>query len=91
MLGQGLLNEVRGLLDEGIMGNPSAVSAIGYRECIEYLKDGGNNLADLEENIVRNTMRLVKKQRTWFKKQIPVDRWLFLQKNEKGQAESLFD
>ena len=91
MLRQGLLDEVRGLLDEGIVENPSAASAIGYRECIEYLKGGGNNLADLEDNIVRNTMRLVKKQRTWFKKHIPVDRWLFLDKNEKGQPESLFN
>ncbi len=91
MLRQGLLDEVRGLLDEGIMENPSAASAIGFRECIKYLKSGGNNLADLKDNIVRNTMRLVKKQRNWFKKQIPVDRWLFLEKNEKGQPESLFD
>ena len=91
MLSQGLLDEVRRLLDAGISENPSAALAIGYRECIEYLKGGGNNIADLEDNIARNTMRLVKKQRTWFKKQIPVDRWLFLKKNEKGQPESLFD
>ncbi len=91
MLRCGLLDEVRILLDDGLEENPSAASAIGYRECIEYLKiSGGSNLADLEDNIVRNTMRLVKKQRTWLKKQIPVNRWLFLDKNEKGQPESLF-
>ncbi len=90
MLRNDLLDEVRHLLGEGLEGNFSAASAIGYRECIEFLKSGSGDHNDLEEKIVKNTMRLVKKQRTWFKKQIPVERWLHLDKGEKGDSESLF-
>ncbi len=91
MLRDGLLEEVRALLDDGIEKNPSAASAIGYRECIEYLKEGGTNRGDLSDTIARNTMRLVKKQRTWFKKQIPVERLLQLKEKEKKPIEALFD
>ena len=40
--------------------------AIGYAEIIEYLK-GQMNLKDATELIKKNTRRLAKSQRTWFK------------------------
>lgn len=76
MLKAGLVEEVRALIDEGIRENPTASRAIGYRETLAYL-DGTLDLADLEETINRNTRRLVRKQETWFRTQIPVDRRLF--------------
>lgn len=69
MLEAGLIEEVAGLLDQGIPKNPSAASAIGYRETILYLQ-GHLDRDVLLSTIVQNTQRLVKKQRTWFRTQI---------------------
>ena len=69
MLGNGLIEEVAGLREEGIERNPSAASAIGYRETLAYLR-GELERRELEGAIIQNTMHLVKKQRTWFRNQI---------------------
>jgi len=73
MLRAGLLDEVRGLLARGIKENPSAARAIGYRESIAVI-EGRAPLAGLEEAIIRNTLALVKKQRTWFRGMLPEHR-----------------
>ena len=73
MLKAGLVEEVARLQDEGLEGNPTASKAIGYRETLRYL-NGELPEELLSEVIVRNTRRLVRKQRTWFRTQIPVHR-----------------
>lgn len=70
MLAANLLEEVRGLVPRGLRDNPSAAKAIGYRESLEVL-DGTLSLEELGPAIVRNTHALVKKQRTWFRTQLP--------------------
>lgn len=69
MLDSGLIEEVEGLLAQGIQQNSSAASAIGYRETIAFL-EGDLRREDLLPAIVQNTLHLVKKQRTWFRTQI---------------------
>lgn len=61
---------MRGLLAQGLKRNPSAAGAIGYRETIDFI-EGRMPEAELVPAIVRNTRALVKKQRTWFKTQLP--------------------
>ena len=73
MLGAGLVAEVRQLLAAGLRENPSASRAIGYREVIACL-DGKLPEKELAAEIVRNTRALVKKQRTWFRTQLPPHR-----------------
>ena len=73
MLREGLVDEVRRLRGEGLEENPSAVRAIGYREVLEFL-DGRLAGERLAAEIVRNTRGLVKKQRTWFRTQLPAHR-----------------
>jgi len=73
MLGAGLVEEVRALRAAGLERNPSAANAIGYRE-VGALLDGRLQAADLESEIIRNTRGLVKKQRTWFRTQLPPHR-----------------
>lgn len=73
MLREGLVDEVRRLRDEGLEQNPSAARAIGYREVIAML-DGELATADLAAEIAKNTRALVKKQRTWFRTQLPSHR-----------------
>lgn len=70
MLEAGLLAEVETLLQRGIQRNPSACNAIGYRETISHLR-GEMDLLELQERIAANTRRLAKKQRTWFRTQLP--------------------
>ena len=69
MLRQGLIDEVEGLMAAGIQNNPSAASAIGYRETIKYI-NGQLSTDELLPLIIKNTMQLVKKQHTWFRSQI---------------------
>jgi len=73
MLKEGLVEEVRGLLGRGLKENPSAVRAIGYRETIDML-EGRLAEKDLAAEIAKNTRGLVKKQRTWFRTQLPAHR-----------------
>jgi len=66
MLAQGLIDEVKSLLAEQKPLSPQAQHAIGYAEIIDYL-NGRTTLEDAAELIKKNTRRLAKSQRTWFK------------------------
>ena len=70
MLDSGLIEEVKDLLKKGIEENPNAANAIGYRESIAFLRGeiAENELLPL---IIKNTNGLVKKQKTWFRSQLP--------------------
>ncbi len=70
MLRDGLVEEVRRLRPEGIEENPSAASAIGYRETLAMLR-GEMPEQELAAQIALNTWKLVRKQRTWFRTQLP--------------------
>lgn len=70
MLRAGLVDEVRGLRARGLERNPSVAGAIGYRETLDFL-DGRLPEAELAGAIARNTRALVRKQRTWFRTQLP--------------------
>lgn len=73
MLAAGLVAEVRGLLAQGLRENPSAAGAIGYRETVDFI-EGRLMEPELAAAITKNTRALVKKQRTWFKTQLPAHR-----------------
>jgi len=73
MLRDGLVEEVRRLRTAGLEKNPSAARAIGYREVLARL-DGRLPEAELAAEIAKNTRGLVKKQRTWFRTQLPAHR-----------------
>lgn len=70
MLRAGLVDEVRALLGRGLKENPSVAGAIGYRETVDFI-EGRLGEAELAPAIVKNTRALVRKQRTWFKTQLP--------------------
>ncbi|MCX6937617.1 MAG: tRNA (adenosine(37)-N6)-dimethylallyltransferase MiaA [Verrucomicrobia bacterium] len=76
MLRAGLVEEVRRLRAAGLEENPSAASAIGYRETLAALAaaEGRGGAVDeraLGAEIALNTWGLVRKQRTWFRTQLP--------------------
>lgn len=70
MLRAGLVDEVRGLLGAGLLLNPSAAKSIGYRETADALA-GRAPMKGLASAIAKDTRALVKKQRTWFRTQLP--------------------
>lgn len=73
MLAAGLVDEVRGLLAQGMDRNPSVAGAIGYRETVDFLA-GRLAETELAPAIIRSTRALVRKQRTWFRTQLPPHR-----------------
>jgi tRNA dimethylallyltransferase len=66
MIDAGLVDEVKQLLAEPIPLSKQARSAIGYAEIINHLA-GQTTLDDAIELIKKNTRKLAKAQRTWFK------------------------
>jgi len=66
MMGEGLLDEVRGLVE---YRNLMPLNTVGYRELFDYL-DNKIDLATAVELIKRNTRRYAKKQITWFSKSV---------------------
>ncbi|HTX64848.1 MAG TPA: tRNA (adenosine(37)-N6)-dimethylallyltransferase MiaA [Opitutaceae bacterium] len=70
MLDAGLVEEVRRLRAAGLERNPSAARAIGYRETLAQL-DGRLGPDALAAAIAQSTRALVRKQRTWFRTQLP--------------------
>ena len=94
MLLAGLVNEVRRLRAEGIEENPSAASAIGYRETLAALvalEASGHAVdeARLADEISLKTWGLVRKQRTWFRTQLPSGRLRVLRAGE-ARLDDLF-
>jgi tRNA dimethylallyltransferase len=86
MLAAGLVDEVRRLLTRGLKQNPSAARAIGYRETVELL-EGRLPESELPAAIAQNTRALVRKQRTWFRTQLPEHRVV---PAAEARAEGLF-
>lgn len=78
MMSAGLLDEIRGLLPQGLRASPTAGKALGYQQLLAVLDDDGELTGDLAEAVdatVRGTKRFVKRQRTWFRRD-PRVRWL---------------
>jgi tRNA dimethylallyltransferase len=66
MLEDGLVQEVKGLLDAGYAPDLTTLSAIGYGEIIKTLQ-GEISLEDAVALIKRNTRMFVRRQANWFK------------------------
>jgi tRNA dimethylallyltransferase len=78
MMAAGLLDEVRALLPLGLRAGPTAAKALGYQQLLSVLDDDGNvrgDLAEASELTARGTRRLVRRQRSWFRRD-PRNSWL---------------
>lgn len=67
MLNNGLLDEVRGLLKQGVDPDRQPLRTIGYREPIEYLT-GEVDYDEMVRLVKRNSRRYAKRQLTWFRR-----------------------
>jgi tRNA dimethylallyltransferase len=73
MLGNGLLDEVEGLLRRGLGDWLTSSSAIGYAEMARYLA-GECTLDEAIASTERRTRALARRQRAWFRRD-PRIRW----------------
>ncbi|MGH2792670.1 MAG: tRNA (adenosine(37)-N6)-dimethylallyltransferase MiaA [Actinomycetota bacterium] len=85
MLEQGLVDEVRGLLERGFRSALTAPRAIAYPETVAHL-DGSMTLDEACEQIVRNTRRYARRQNSWFKAD-PRIRWFDASDTERATGE----
>jgi len=73
MLSQGLLEEVKKLLEMGFAPELKPLKAIGYRHMVAYLT-GSLSWSEAVRQMKRDTRRYAKRQLTWFKAD-PEVRW----------------
>lgn len=67
LLAQGLVEEVRGLLQRGLTESDISMKGIGYKEIIGYL-EGRYILSEAADLVKKNTRHYAKRQLTWFKR-----------------------
>jgi len=75
MFEEGLLDEVRGLLADGVPRSAWAFGALGYRQALACL-DGAITLEEAIEQTAQGTRNYAKRQLTWFRRQESETVWL---------------
>jgi len=71
MMDMGFVEEVRSLLPLGLREAPTAGKALGYQQLLAVLDDHGAVVGSLDEAVeatIRGTLRFVRRQRSWFRR-----------------------
>ncbi len=71
MFRRGWVAETEHLLQQGLDRNRIAMQALGYRQIVEHLR-GERSLPETVELIKARTRQFARRQRTWFRRQLPV-------------------
>ncbi len=74
MIKQGLIEEVKNLLNLGYSKDLVAFQGLGYKEIIRYL-EGEYDLDEAVRILKRNTRRYAKRQLTWFRRYSDIINW----------------
>jgi len=85
MLDEGLLDEVRALLEAGFRDGLTSSRAIGYAEAIEMI-EGRLDARGFLEEAGRATLKLARRQMAWFRRD-PRVRWFDASELERATAE----
>ena len=88
MLAQGLVAEVRVLLEQGYSPQLPTLSAIGYGEISAYLQ-GEMTLEEASVQMKRATRTLVRRQANWFKSSDPAIHWFQVDSGTLAAIQSL--
>ena len=83
MLQQGLVEEIRSLLDSGIPSKCTAMQAIGYKEFVAAL-EGKVTIEEAAQEVKQSSRRYAKRQLTWFKRNKAMH-WLVRKTGESGE------
>ena len=81
MVKEGLLDEIRSILNSGIPEKATAMQAIGYKEFIDAMA-GRSTIEEAIAQVQQSSRRSAKRQLTWFKRNEKIH-WLL---REKGQS-----
>jgi tRNA dimethylallyltransferase len=86
MLAAGLVEEVRGLVTQGLREGRTASRALGYAQVLRYL-DGDITETEARDEIVRATRRFARRQMSWFRRDPRVE-WLPIDtaSDERGEG-----
>jgi len=87
MLANGLVEEVKGLLEKGCTAENPAMSAIGYREISQYIQ-GEMSLDEAVMLMKRRTRQFVRRQANWFKESDARIRWFAMEADVKDTIET---
>ncbi len=68
LIASGWVEEVEGLLREGVPPEAPGFRAIGYREWIDFLR-GRRKFEAARQEVLRATLRYAKRQETWFRRE----------------------
>lgn len=98
MFGQGLLDEVKKIIEMGYSTTLNALNSVGYKEVIAHL-NGELDLESCKALIKRNSRRYAKRQLTWFRSEkdlhwldvadkSAIEQWLAAFSDNKVQKEA---
>ncbi len=85
MVEEGLVDEVKSLLDKGCTGNMVSMQGLGYKEIIGYI-NGSCSLSEAINSIKQETRHFAKRQITWFKREKEV---IWVQKEDYQDDEDI--
>jgi len=89
MVKDGLVEEVKALLDSGVPKNATSMQGLGYKEIAMYL-NMELTLEEALELLKRKTRNFAKRQLTWFRRYDDII-WLHADKNvEKSEMLAFF-
>ena len=88
MMEAGWLDEVRWLLERGVVTELPSMSSVGYRELATCLQ-GEISLEDAVQDIKSNTRKFARRQSAWFRLSDPRIRWLQSDENVVSEAYGL--
>ena len=83
MLEQGLVEEIRRLLADGIPEKATAMQAIGYKEFVDAL-DGRCTIEEAADLVRQSSRRYAKRQLTWFRRNKAIH-WLIRDTGDTGR------
>jgi tRNA dimethylallyltransferase len=88
MLKEGLLDEVKVLIKNGLLENPSASQAIGYRQAIDFFNSpqSASDYAKCVKSFKQASHDYAKRQLTWFRNKEPDFRWLDIEMHDTEVA-----
>lgn len=68
MIADGLVNEVKDLVERGVSEKHTSMQGLGYKEIVEYI-NGKTSLDKTIEILKMNSRRYAKRQLTWFRRE----------------------
>ena len=78
----GLLDEIKSLMEMGYDETSPALKAIGYKELFAYYRGEIPELKDAILTVMKNTRHYAKRQLTWLKRYGDMIHWIEIQRND---------